>query len=125
MPDADIDIVAVHGLQGHFEGTWTDQDSKQLWLRDSLPSQLRDAGRFLQDTLNLFEGVLICVGIVGRLMSYGYDFMTAFSKSVTDIEDQATMLLNALASARVIPSEKARPLVFIGHGLGGIIIEKV
>ncbi|KAL9134423.1 MAG: hypothetical protein Q9175_004393 [Cornicularia normoerica] len=40
--DADVDIVAVHGLSGHFEDTWTDSVSKQLWLRDFLPSQLKD-----------------------------------------------------------------------------------
>lgn len=44
MPNADVDIVAVHGLGGHFEETWTDSDSKQLWLRDFLPSQLEEVG---------------------------------------------------------------------------------
>ena len=58
-------------------------------------------------------------------MSYGYDSMTAFSKSVADIEDQATMLLNALALERETASEKARPLILIGHDLGGVIIKKV
>lgn len=105
-PNADIDIVAVHGLGGHFKETWTDNDSKQLWLRDFLPSQLRD------------------VGIAARIMSYGYDSTTAFSKSVTDIEDQATMLLNALALERQSPPENKRPLIFIAHSLGGIIVKK-
>lgn len=105
-PNADIDIVAVHGLGGHFKETWTDNDSKQLWLRDFLPSQLKD------------------VGLAARVMSYGYDSTTAFSKSVTDIEDQATMLLNALALERQSPPENKRPLIFIAHSLGGIIVKK-
>lgn len=58
-------------------------------------------------------------------MSYGYDSMTAFSKSVTDVEDQATMLLNALALNRSQLSEKKGPLVFIAHSLGGIVVKKV
>ena len=47
MPNPDIDIVAVHGLGGHFEGTWTDSDSNKLWLRDFLPSQLEEVGMVL------------------------------------------------------------------------------
>lgn len=58
-------------------------------------------------------------------MSYGYDSTTAFSKSVTDIEDQATMLLNALALERQSSPENKRPLIFIAHSLGGIIVKKV
>ena len=64
-------------------------------------------------------------GIVARLMSYGYDSTTAFSKSVTDVKDQATMLLDALYSERLSPLEKTRPLIFIAHSLGGIIVKKV
>ena len=58
-------------------------------------------------------------------MSYGYDSRTAFSKSVTDVEDQATMLMNALNLERQSPSETKRPLIFIAHSLGGIIVKKV
>lgn len=106
MSDADVDIVAVHGLGGHFEETWTASDSKQLWLRDFLPSQLNDAG------------------ITARVMSYGYDSSTAFSKSVTDIDDQAKILIDALSSERASQVEKERPLIFIAHSLGGIIVKK-
>ena len=58
-------------------------------------------------------------------MSYGYDSTTAFSKSVTDIEDQATILIDALHSERASPSEENRPLMFIAHSLGGVIVKKV
>lgn len=69
-------------------------------------------------TLNL-------AGITARLMSYGYDSTTAFSKSVADIEDQATILIDALNLERGSPSEQSRPLVFVAHSLGGVIVKKV
>ena len=63
-------------------------------------------------------------GIAARVMSYGYNSTTAFSKSITDIEDQATMLLSTLTSKRRLPSENDRPLIFVAHSLGGIIVKK-
>ena len=38
-----VDIIAVHGLNGHPLNTWTKHDSKRCWLRDLLPSHLRQS----------------------------------------------------------------------------------
>jgi hypothetical protein len=95
-----LSIVAVHGLGGHWERTWTDENGK-LWLRDFLPSQIPNA----------------------RIMSYGYNSDTAFSKAVTDINDEAAMLLNRLNNERC-DKEKTRPIIFISHSLGGIVVKK-
>lgn len=99
-------IVAVHGLGGHWKQTWIGA-SDRLWLRDFLPRQLNDSG------------------IKSRIMSYGYDSDTAFSKSVTDIDDAASMLLDRLEGDRQSVDEKGRPVVFIAHSLGGIVVKKV
>ncbi|KAK4691124.1 hypothetical protein P7C71_g5810, partial [Lecanoromycetidae sp. Uapishka_2] len=109
-----IDIVAVHGLGGHFQDTWTDDSTQKLWLRDFVPSQLQESG------------------LTARIMSYGYDSAIALSKSVTDIDDQAEMLLYNLKMERLSPSENKTPLMFIAHSLGnadnlfpgGIIVKK-
>lgn len=57
-------------------------------------------------------------------MSYGYNSSTAFSRSVSDIEDQAGALLHALNVERMSPAQQKRPIIFVAHSLGGIIIKK-
>ena len=57
-------------------------------------------------------------------MSYGYNSGTAFSKAVTDINDEAAMLLDRLDGNRQQQREKTRPIVFISHSLGGIVVKK-
>ncbi|KAH0536549.1 hypothetical protein FGG08_006579 [Glutinoglossum americanum] len=94
-------IVAVHGLGGDWERTWTDENGK-LWLRDFLPSQLPSS----------------------RIMSYGYNSATAFSKATTDITDEAGMLLDRLSGERLNQQERTRPIIFVAHSLGGIVVKK-
>ena len=69
-------IVAVHGLGGDAYRTW--EDEGKIWLRDFVPSQIPSV----------------------RVMSFGYDSFTAFSKSVTGIEDFAADLLNRMKDER-------------------------
>ena len=58
-------------------------------------------------------------------MSFGYDSDIAFSSNVTDITDIAKMLLERLRGERQSDEEKKRPIVFISHSLGGIVVKKV
>jgi hypothetical protein len=62
---------------------------------------------------------------MARVLSYGYDSDTAFSKAVTDIDDAAVMLLDRLVGDRQSPEEKSRAVIFIAHSLGGIVVKKV
>ena len=59
-------------------------------------------------------------------MTSGYDSTVAFSKSVTKIDDKALELLNHLSAKRspVAPGGPSKPIVFICHSLGGIVLEK-
>ena len=66
--------MAVHGLGGDWEHTWTDGTSGQLWLKDFLPKQYPNA----------------------RVMSFGYDAAHALSTSVANIDDAAVSLIDAL-----------------------------
>ena len=58
-------------------------------------------------------------------MSYRYNSRTAFSKAVTDIDDEAAMLLDRIDGERQSNDQKARPIIFVSHSLGGIVVKKV
>ena len=99
-----VDVVAVHGLQGSAIKTWEHLNGK-MWLKDFLSPKLPFA----------------------RVMTFGYDSTVLLSTSVAEIEDKALDLLNQLSLERISlePVEsKRRPIVFIGHSLGGILVKK-
>lgn len=99
-----VDVVAVHGLQGDAYETW-EHENGSLWLRDFLPVDVPFA----------------------RIMTFGYDSTVAFSRSVAKIEDKALELLNRLSRKRCDTqgsSARTRPIVFVCHSLGGIVVKK-
>lgn len=100
-----IDIVAIHGLNGHREKTWIDKESGINWLSDPscLPGDIPDA----------------------RIMSYGYNSSSYFSRGDSDVRDFASALLAALKAKRKSNAEKQRSLVFICHSLGGIVFKQL
>ncbi|PVH84639.1 hypothetical protein DL98DRAFT_512067 [Cadophora sp. DSE1049] len=103
-----MDIVAVHGLGGDSFSTWTDKASGCLWLRDLLPQQEALKG--------------------ARIMTFGYDaraFLRPFEKSTTGRTFTfAEALLFDLSNARIDQEQaRSRPLVFVGHSLGGNVIK--
>ena len=64
--EAVVDIVALHGLNGHYRKTWTATPAvgkPKVWLEDFLPEQIPNAG----------------------IMSCGYDSTVQLSKSVASI----------------------------------------
>ncbi|KAK6819428.1 hypothetical protein PG987_015911 [Apiospora arundinis] len=97
-----IDIVAIHGLNGHWDTTWTDEATKKNWLRDFLPLRFPKA----------------------RVMSFSYNSVVQFSKAVADIADFADQLLTGLDSVRTTIAGQGRPLFFICHSLGGIVFKQ-
>jgi predicted alpha/beta-fold hydrolase len=97
-------IVAVHGLNGHRENTWTSEGGK-LWLRDFLPSKISNV----------------------RIYSWGYDANTHSGDRVNTqyIYDIAKTLVSDLSLARQLTNTEQRPIIFVAHSLGGLVVKSV
>ncbi|TLS27388.1 hypothetical protein PpBr36_05292 [Pyricularia pennisetigena] len=104
-----LDIIAVPGLDGHPFATWTASASAEnsmvgpLWLRDFLPSEnLPDA----------------------RVYSYGYDAKSWLTESKgSGLRTFSHLLLQSLVWARDGRLSN-RPLVFVCHGVGGLVVKQ-
>jgi len=99
--EAVVDIVFVHGLSGDREKTWASPGESKCWPRDLLPAKVPKT----------------------RILTFGYDaYVIAPGKLSQDrIRDHARDLVNRLASARTTEEERNRPIIFVGHSLGGIV----
>lgn len=103
-----VDIIFVHGEHGHaissFACNPTGQTKEDLWLSEELPKSLE------------------AVGIYSRVMTFGWsagdwlDPLQPGDKVCTDI-------INNLRQAR--SGDPKRPMVFVGLGVGGLLIKKV
>ncbi|KAH8145939.1 uncharacterized protein LAJ45_10081 [Morchella importuna] len=93
-----IDIVAIHGLNGHRERSWT-ADNGVNWLKDLLPEKSPNA----------------------RIFSYGYDSRTHGPVSEQHLHDHGVALVSDLSLVRRSTQTEGRPIIFIAHSLGGII----
>jgi len=98
--------IAISGLASHPFGSWKqrdepDQKSNFMWLRDQLPKELQRV----------------------RSIIYGYDTRLVMSESFQTIDDLALSFIQRLESiGQSLIS--AKPLVFLAHSLGGIVLKQ-
>lgn len=107
-----VDIVAVHGLFGHYQNTWKPPNSAEFWLKDFLSKLLAKPSDGQRP-------------IKSRVLSFGYDASLLFKTSNVDVEQAARQLIAKIHSKRPTDALKARPIVFIAHSLGGIVVKQV
>ncbi|KAF2276525.1 uncharacterized protein EI97DRAFT_43060 [Westerdykella ornata] len=101
-PPITADVVFVHGLRGDRIRTW--EKGTVVWPRDLLKDAIPNA----------------------RIMTWGYDadtmhFMSAVGQS--SIAALAEQLLDDLADKRKPKEARERPIVFVTHSLGGLIVK--
>jgi len=100
--DANVDVVAVTGLGGHALGSFRSKDGVSVWLRDFAPADVPQT----------------------RFVTYGYDTAVAESDSNQGIRELAHTLLDELATFRCRTRTQKRPLCFVCHSLGGVVLKK-
>ena len=101
-------IVAISGLGGHAFGSFKERDGEHMWLRDALPWDITGEGA---DTH------------IARIMLYGYSSSLSQHDNFQSVEDLATSFHTSLRS--LVVQGTSRPIVFIAHSLGGLIIKQV
>ncbi|ATY59318.1 vegetative incompatibility HET-E-1 [Cordyceps militaris] len=102
VDDAEIDIIAVHGLGSNADWSWVYQDGDKHvnWLRDPnmLPAKIPKA----------------------RIVVYRYDSTWHSNAPRTRLQLCGEGLVHSLHSFR--SKCPKRPLIFVGHSLGGNVI---
>ena len=103
--EASVNIVFVHGLAGDRERTWTHKSASEPWPKNLLPLYLPGA----------------------RIMTFGYDaYIVQREAAISDqLVEHSRDFLNVLTSLRDATYSSTRPLIFVGHGSGGIVCKDV
>jgi pimeloyl-ACP methyl ester carboxylesterase len=107
-PEAKVDIVLVHGLNGSPEGTWTSPDGT-YWPADLLPASLR--------------------GLQANILVYGYNadvYSRRNDRSASDnfIHQHAQTLVTSLTLYRRSEGIYKNPIIWVCHSLGGILVKR-
>ncbi len=102
----DVDIVFVHGLnpkglETHARQTWTD-DKGVFWPRDLLHQELPSA----------------------RILLFSYNSSILTNASSAGVASHASMLCDRLKNRRSKEEEAHRPLLFVAHSLGGLLVKQ-
>ena len=105
-PEPSVDIVFVHGLTGNAYNTWLYKDKGVMvhWPSELLKQDLPDA----------------------RMMSFGYDadIVNLWNpRSHSPLTGHAENMVGALVRKRERTNTEERKILFVGHSLGGLVIE--
>ncbi|KAH8587436.1 hypothetical protein B0O99DRAFT_601687 [Bisporella sp. PMI_857] len=108
-PDAKVDVVLVHGLNGDPRNTWTAKNGV-FWPTQLLPATLKS--------------------VKARILVYGYngDVVTFGGKGDSPSSDMlyqhAQSLVTNLAMERASEETTDHPIIFVAHSLGGILVKR-
>ncbi|KAL4798797.1 hypothetical protein BDV19DRAFT_385880 [Aspergillus venezuelensis] len=95
-----VDVIVVHGLDGDSRNAYWTADCGTLWPRDLLTKDFPHA----------------------RVFAFDYDARAVFTGSPKLLSNVANVLLTEFALARR-GTPSTRPLVLVGHGFGGFVVE--
>ncbi|KAI0148598.1 hypothetical protein GGR57DRAFT_474900 [Xylariaceae sp. FL1272] len=107
-PDAKVDIILVHGLNGEPQKTWTAKNGV-FWPADLLPASLREAR--------------------ANVLVYGYNADVYSKKHGSNPSDNfiymhAQTLVTSLTHYRKDEMTSHNPIIWVCHSLGGILVKR-
>ncbi|KAI0909552.1 hypothetical protein F4823DRAFT_593893 [Ustulina deusta] len=107
-PDAKVDIILVHGLNGEPQKTWTAKNGV-FWPADLLPVSLREAR--------------------ANVLVYGYNADVYSKKHGSNPSDNfifmhAQTLVTSLTHYRKDELTSSNPIIWVCHSLGGILVKR-
>ncbi|CAK7228384.1 hypothetical protein SCUCBS95973_006863 [Sporothrix curviconia] len=107
-PNAKVDIILVHGLNGQPKRTWTASNSL-YWPAELLPETLKDCH--------------------ANVLVYGYNadvYSRSSDASPSDnfIYQHAMSLVSHLTAHRKSKGASRNPIIWIAHSLGGILVKR-
>ncbi|KUI72438.1 Protein SERAC1 [Cytospora mali] len=111
-PDAKVDIVLVHGLNGEPQRTWSTKNKNGVfWPADLLPKSLEED--------NAPANVLV----------YGYNADVSSKRhgtgpSTNYIHQHAQTLVTFLTTYRKSKKTTRNPIIWVAHSLGGILLKR-
>ncbi|KAL8670680.1 MAG: hypothetical protein Q9168_004801, partial [Polycauliona sp. 1 TL-2023] len=103
----EVDVVFVHGLNGDPHNTWTSERTNIFWPAQILPPILEEEK--------------------ARVLVYGYDAdVTSFTDGASrdKIHNHAEHLVAELVANRRIRKASARPIIWVAHSLGGLVVKR-
>ena len=107
-PDATVDIVLVHGLNGHLMDTWK-ANNGVFWPQDLLPL-----------TLKKVKARIVVYGYNADVSSFGSDM----SPSSDKIHHLAQTLLAARSMQRMPEERDGNAIIWVAHNLGGVLLKR-
>ncbi|KAK2747372.1 hypothetical protein FQN55_005121 [Onygenales sp. PD_40] len=135
--EPNLDIVFVHGLFGHPKNTWTCntfKDGDQIRSVDpdndddraQPPRKKARTGQRIFSEVYWPRDLLPTAMPRSRILTWGYDASADrlfASTSHASVFQHAETLLFDLATLRRAQNEKTRPIIFVAHSLGGIVVK--
>lgn len=99
-------VVIVPGIGSHAFGSFKDKGGEYMWPRDGLPQELVYEDRK-----------------VARVLTYGYVSGLSDKNNVQSVTDIAEAFSSNLSD--LLSKADTKPIVFIGHSMGGVVIKQV
>lgn len=131
---AHFDIFALHGLNGDREETWTytpeaahEDKAKVVGMnksRDKLGSKKSKIEMGAHRNPLWLRDFLKEDFPNSRIYSVGYNSKVAFSFGTGRLDSFARELLVSIQRTRETEDEKQRPILFVCHSMGGLVVKK-